>query len=134
MSCIFCDIIAGRVPSNKIYEDEDVFAMLDIDQGAWGHTLFIPKRHYENSFDIPEDVLAKVMAAAKRVACRWRESGLADGVNILHASGAEAEQSVFHFHMHLLPRRRGDGLRVFPSPEPCERDAREICARLAVSG
>jgi histidine triad (HIT) family protein len=132
MSCIFCDIVAGKIPSSKIYEDDFVFAMLDIDQSVWGHALFIPKRHFENSFDIPDDILGRVMAAAKKVACHWKAKGLADGVNILHASGAEAEQSVFHFHIHLLPRRKGDGLHAFPSPKPCSRDAKEICAALAL--
>jgi histidine triad (HIT) family protein len=106
-------IVDGSAQSYKVYEDDDVTAFLDIRPAVGGHTLVIPKKHYENIFDMPEKLLGKVAAAARRLSIRYKERGF-DGTNILLSNGEAAQQEVMHLHIHLLPRRKGDGhdLRV----------------------
>ena len=110
MDCIFCKIIEGKIPCHKIYEDKEFLGFLDINPKCEGHMLIIPKEHYENIFDIPEEILKNLIATAQKIAKKLKNSSKAEGVNLLHASGKSAQQSVFHFHFHLLPRRTGDGL------------------------
>lgn len=111
--CIFCKIIGGDVPSYKIYEDENVYAFLDIAGDVFGHTLVVPKNHYENIFDIPENELNSVMNAVKKISKHFLTVGYT-GVNIMNASGVDAQQSVFHLHFHILPRSKNDGLDTWP--------------------
>lgn len=111
--CIFCKIIKGEVPSYKIYEDENVYAFLDIAGDVFGHTLVVPKNHYENIFDIPEVELNQVMTAVKKISQHFLTVGYT-GVNIMNASGIDAQQSVFHLHFHILPRSKNDGLDTWP--------------------
>ncbi len=101
--CIFCKIINGDIPSSKIYEDEDVLAILDISQLTYGHTLVIPKKHYINIFDIDEDVLLKLTKVVKMITSDFNEKGVA-GVNVITNAGEIAGQEVMHFHYHILPR------------------------------
>ena len=115
--CVFCGIVNGKIPSTKIYEDEYVLAFLDINPIAENHTLIIPKNHYINLYDIPENELKHLLVAAKRIALQFKNNYGIQGVNVLHASGADAQQSVYHFHLHLVPRRRRDGLDHFMLPE-----------------
>ncbi|MDD5569013.1 MAG: HIT family protein [Candidatus Pacebacteria bacterium] len=110
MDCIFCKIINNEILSFKVYEDADVLAFLDVNPAAEGHTLVIPKKHFENIFDIDSAYLEKVGAAAKKIAEKMKESLGAQGVNLYHGSGRAAEQGVFHFHLHVVPRRTGDGI------------------------
>ncbi len=111
--CIFCKIIKGEVPSYKIYEDENVYAFLDIAGDVFGHTLVVPKNHYENIFDIPEVELNQVMNAVKKISQHFLTVGYT-GVNLMNASGVDAQQSVFHLHFHILPRSKNDGLDTWP--------------------
>ena len=111
--CIFCKIIKGEVPSYKIYEDEKVYAFLDIAGDVYGHTLVVPKNHYENIFDIPEVELCDVMNAVKKISDHFLTVGYT-GVNLMNASGVDAQQSVFHLHFHILPRSKNDGLDTWP--------------------
>jgi histidine triad (HIT) family protein len=104
--CVFCAIVAGTVPCAKVAEDATTFAFMDIDPGAEGHLLVIPKRHSADLFDIAEDDLAATVLAARRIAEVVIPELDADGVNLLHCSGAEAWQTVFHFHLHVIPRYR----------------------------
>lgn len=106
--CIFCKIIRGEIPSYKIYEDDFVFAFLDVNPLAKGHTLIIPKEHKKDIFEIED--LDKIVSVAKIIANKMKESLNCEGVNIYHASGEAAGQTVFHFHMHLIPRRKGDNV------------------------
>lgn len=110
--CVFCKIVAGEIPSYKIYEDDFVLAFLDISNDAFGHTLIIPKRHYESLATCDEATLARVISAVKKVGNHYcKECGF-DGWNLINNTGAAANQSVMHLHIHLVPRKAGDGLAV----------------------
>lgn len=107
--CIFCKIVAGAIPAVRIFEDDHVLAFMDIGPLVRGHALVIPKAHHNPIFDTPDDVLAKVVAAVRRVA-RAQIDGLgADGVNVHQANGAAAGQVVPHLHFHVVPRFSNDG-------------------------
>lgn len=107
MDCIFCRIVAGEIPSHKVYEDEHTLAFLDIRPSARGHTLVIPKQHTADLFDIAPDSLAATMASAQAVAHILRTKLQPDGMNLFQNNGAAAGQEVFHFHVHLVPRWQG---------------------------
>lgn len=111
MACVFCDIVAGKAPAVRIYEDDDYLAFLDIRPFSRGHTLVIPKQHYENLVDTPPDTVAGMARMGQRIAQASRESGLhADGNNIAINDGKAAFQTVFHIHLHVVPRQTGDKL------------------------
>ncbi|MEH7444398.1 HIT family protein [Bacillus sp. JJ1122] len=108
--CIFCKIINGEIPSAKVYEDENVLAFLDISQVTKGHTLVIPKVHKENVFTLTDEIAANVFSAVPKVANAIKAAYDPIGLNVLQNNGEAAGQSVFHFHMHLIPRYgKGDG-------------------------
>jgi histidine triad (HIT) family protein len=113
--CAFCDIAAGRVRPHLVFEDDSFMAFLDINPLTCGHTIIIPKKHCATVFDIPPEELAKATELARKLALAAREALSADGVNILHASGEAAQQSVGHFHLHIVPRFSDDGVDAFPS-------------------
>ena len=102
--CIFCKIVDGIVPSHKVYEDDDVLAFLDISQTTKGHTLVISKEHYDNFLATPQEVMHKVMDVAQRIGQAQMVTLGAKGVNVLTNVNKEAGQSVFHFHVHVIPR------------------------------
>jgi histidine triad (HIT) family protein len=110
--CIFCAIVSGEAPSWRVYEDEHSVAFMDINPATDGHTLVVPRGHIRDLWEIGENDAARVMQAAVRVAGAIKRTLEPDGINILHATGAVAFQSVFHFHLHLVPRTRGDGVRL----------------------
>ena len=112
MDCIFCKIIAGEIPTVKVWEDENVFVFLDIHPLRKWHCLIVPKIHYQDVFDIDEQVLQKIISIAKYIAKKMKKSLGATGVNLINASGKGAEQSVFHFHLHLVPRYENDWLKM----------------------
>ncbi|MCL6642365.1 MAG: HIT domain-containing protein [Candidatus Bipolaricaulota bacterium] len=115
--CSFCKIIAGELPSHKIYENENVLAFAPLQEHiiARGHMLIIPKTHYADIYDIPNAELHRLMGAIKIISQKLKEQYHADGVNILHASGKVAQQSILHFHIHLIPRYHNDGLDLWPN-------------------
>ena len=125
--CVFCGIVAGTVPCAKVAEDADTFAFMDIDPGSDGHLLVIPKRHSADLLEIPADDLVATTLAAQRIARAVVTQLGADGVNLLNCSGAEAWQTVFHFHLHLIPRYRDktrDRLQLpFAPGMPADADA-----------
>lgn len=103
--CIFCKIIQGDIPSTKVYEDDDVLAFLDISQTTPGHTLLIPKKHIENIFEYDDELASRVLTKIPMIARAIKQSGPAiKGLNILNNNGEEAYQSVFHSHIHFVPR------------------------------
>lgn len=106
--CIFCKIIKGEIPSSKIYEDNDVLAFLDVSQATMGHALVVPKKHYDNFLTIPKDEMHKVMDVAQRIGQADILMLGAKGVNVLTNVNREAGQSVFHFHVHVIPRYVSD--------------------------
>ena len=110
--CIFCKIVKGEIPSTKIFESDKALAFLDINPLTKGHCVVIPKEHHDNVFDIPLEDLKILITDAKQLADLLRGCLDADGVNLVNASGMAAEQSVFHFHIHIVPRYEGDGLQM----------------------
>ncbi|MEJ6537649.1 MAG: HIT family protein [Mycobacterium sp.] len=109
MPCVFCAIVAKAAPAVRVYEDDDVLGILDIRPFSRGHTLVIPKRHSVDLTDTPVSTLATMMAVGKRIAQATRVSGLAaTGNNVAINDGRSAMQSVFHIHLHVIPRRDGD--------------------------
>ena len=113
MEDIFCRIIKGEIPSTKIYEDDDVLAILDISQTTKGHTLVIPKLHCDNFLSCPQEVMHKVMDVAQRIGQAEISLLHARGVNILTNVNEAAGQSVMHFHVHVIPRYKGgEGFQI----------------------
>ena len=112
MDCIFCKIASGEFNSWKVCEDEHALAFLDINPVAEYHTIVVPKKHYANIFDIPADELARVMATVKRVVDLYGDKLGLKNCQIIHNAGAEAQQEVFHFHIHIIPRAHGDGNNI----------------------
>ena len=130
--CIFCKIIAGEIPSATIYEDDEFQVILDRFPSGEGHTLILPKQHVANIFEIEPALAGRAFALAARLARAMKEVlGFTD-MNILQNNGTIAGQTVFHFHIHLIPRREGDGIHVAWTPtEPTDAQIAEIQARLA---
>ena len=110
MDCIFCEIVAGNIPAAKVYEDEQVFAFMDIAPANPGHTLVIPKQHYRNLYDLPIEVGSKIMQAAIPIVNAIRTGLKPDGLNLFQSNEAAGFQTVFHFHLHIIPRWEGDSL------------------------
>lgn len=108
--CIFCQIIASEIPAEKIYEDENVLAILDIHPNNLGHTLVLPKKHCENLFDTDEETLGFLIKAVKKISIAVKDAVKADGINIGINNGASAGQIVPHLHIHVIPRFSNDGL------------------------
>ncbi len=130
--CIFCKIIRGEIPSYKIYEDEYVYAFLDISCDSVGHTLVIPKKHCVNVLDCSSDDLQAVTAAVQKISRHYVENCGYTGVNVLNASGKSAQQSVFHLHFHIIPRKEGDGLNTWGLNDRFDMNLAEICERLVI--
>ncbi|EKD24755.1 MAG: Histidine triad (HIT) protein [uncultured bacterium (gcode 4)] len=131
-TCVFCRIINKEIPSYVIYEDDNVLAMLAKDMEVYGHTLIIPKQHYQDIYDIPEDILAKLSIVAKKLANRYKDKIWATWINLLHASWKDAQQSVFHFHIHLFPRFENDGLDTRPKLPKIEVDKDEFLKKIKI--
>jgi diadenosine tetraphosphate (Ap4A) HIT family hydrolase len=112
MSCVFCCIVAGTAPAIRIYEDDGYLALLDIRPFSRGHTLVVPKRHTVDLTDTPPETLADMVTIGQRIAKAARATELADATNIAINDGRPAFQSVFHIHLHVLPRRSGDKLSI----------------------
>jgi len=102
--CIFCKLANGDIPTNVIYEDDDFTVILDASPATKGHALILPKEHYANIYELPDDIAAKVMPLAKKLASHMTEVLHCDGFNIVQNNGEVAGQTVFHFHVHLIPR------------------------------
>ncbi|MBD5390640.1 HIT family protein [bacterium] len=132
MSCVFCKIVNKELPSYKIYEDEDTYAFLDIAKDIDGHTVVIPKKHVTDITDCDAETLSKVAEAIRIISKHYVEKLGYDGVNILNASGKAAEQSVFHLHFHIIPRKEEDGLHTFPVFDGAKHSLEEMVEFLKV--
>ncbi len=130
MFCIFCEIAAGRIPAQIVYEDEECVAFMDLMPITKGHVLVIPRVHAENIWELPAAAAAAMLPAAQKIATALRASGLpCQGVNLHMANGAVAGQSVFHAHLHVVPRASGDGFGLkFPPGYGAEADKQELAA------
>ncbi|MBW2027898.1 MAG: HIT family protein [Deltaproteobacteria bacterium] len=134
--CIFCKIVKGDLPCFKVYEDEKVLAFEDINPVSQGHTLIIPKRHAENLWEVPEDDLAAIHAASKRVIAAMRKALDPVGVALLQLNGRGVNQVVMHYHLHLMPRSRDEPPLPVTSWELKEGDMdsiREVSKRIAAA-
>lgn len=108
-NCIFCKIANGDIPSKEIYEDEEFKVILDLGPATKGHALILPKDHYRNLYELPDEAAAKVMLLAKKLASGMAQKLNCDGFNLVQNNGEAAGQTVFHFHLHLIPRYEDDG-------------------------
>ena len=115
-NCIFCKIAKGDIPSNTIYEDDNFRVILDNGPATKGHALVLPKEHYADLFEIPEDVVAGAVKVAKKVAGTMKEKLSCDGLNLVQNNGAAAGQTVMHFHLHIIPRYENDGQNILWKP------------------
>jgi histidine triad (HIT) family protein len=116
--CIFCKVLAGEIPSERVYEDEHVVGVMDINPWTRGHAVVIPRRHATNLFEISDEDLGHVAVGAKRLATKMRDTLGCDGVNLLQSNGPAAWQTIFHLHMHVIPRYEGDPLQLPVRPQP----------------
>ena len=114
--CTFCKIANGEIPSATLYEDEDFRVILDLVPASKGHALILPKAHAANIYEISDDMAAKAMILAKKMATKMTEALKCDGFNIVQNNGEPAGQTVFHFHMHLIPRYEGDQVGITWKP------------------
>lgn len=114
--CLFCKISKGEIKSWKVYENESVFAFLDINPVNEYHTIVIPKKHYEDIFDVPEKELQEVVSAIKKLTALYSQKLGIKNVQIINNSGAEAQQDVFHLHFHIVPRKNGDNQDIKWTP------------------
>ena len=123
--CIFCKIANGEIPSATLYEDEDFRVILDLGPASKGHALILPKAHAANIYEISDDMAAKAMILAKKMATKMTEALKCDGFNIVQNNGEPAGQTVFHFHMHVIPRYAGGEDMVSWDPKPAKREELE---------
>ena len=131
--CIFCKILNKKAPSYKIYEDKYVYAFLDISCDIEGHTLIIPKKHSCDVLDCDEKYLKQIIIAAKKIGKHFVENCGYDGFNIVHASRKSAEQSVFHLHFHIIPRKENDQIKMYPELEKKDFNLEEIANKLKLN-
>jgi histidine triad (HIT) family protein len=124
-NCIFCKIANGEIPSKTLYEDEDFRVILDLGPASKGHALILPKNHYANLYELPEETAGEVMKLAKRMAAQMTERLGCEGFNLVQNNGELAGQTVFHFHMHLIPRYREDGQKIGWKPQEVSQEELE---------
>ena len=115
-NCIFCKLANGDIPTRSIYEDEDFNVILDMSPATKGHSLILPKSHAKNLYELPDETAAKVMVLAKKLATEMTEKLGADGFNLVQNNNEIAGQTVFHFHLHLIPRYEGDNQNINWTP------------------
>lgn len=130
MDCVFCKIIAGELPSLRVYEDEHTIVIMDIAGDVDGHMLAIPKKHSNSILDCDTETLNHLMSAVRTVSRHCTGSCGYDGVNLLNASGESAGQSVPHFHIHIIPRRGGDGIDAWPKLGGARHGREEIFEKI----
>ncbi|MBE5995954.1 MAG: HIT family protein [Lachnospiraceae bacterium] len=131
--CIFCKIANGEIPAATLYEDEDFRVILDLGPGSKGHSLVLPKAHYANIYEMPDELLGKAMAVAKKAAAGLVKGLEADGLNVIQNNGLTAGQTVFHFHMHLIPRYEGKEEVIGWTPGTLtDEDKEEILAKVKI--
>ena len=131
--CIFCKLANGVFETNKIYEDDDFTVILDAGPATRGHALIIPKEHYANIYELPEDIAGRAFILAGKLAAHMTDKLLCDGFNIVQNNGEAAGQTVFQFHMHLIPRYKGDGAMIQWKPgKPTDEEQKELCKLLAM--
>lgn len=132
MDCIFCKIVSGEIPSMKVYEDERTLVIMDIAKDVDGHMLAMPKKHVNNIFDCDEGTLHHLMDTVKIVSKHCVDNCNYEGVNLLNASGESADQSVPHFHIHIIPRKSNDNIDAWPNLAGAQCEVEEIYKKIKV--
>lgn len=132
MDCIFCKIVNGEIPCFKVYEDEHTLVFMDIAKDVDGHMVAIPKKHVKNILDCDTDILNHLMATVKKVSNHCVDKCAYDGVNLLNASDESAGQSVPHFHIHIIPRRKNDNIDAWPNFDGANHEIAEIYEKLKI--
>ena len=127
--CIFCKISKGEIPCDKIYEDEISLAFLDINPVNLGHALVIPKEHFQNIYDLPENIAAHLIKIAKKIGTALKKIG-SDGTNITTNNGEAAGQIIFHSHIHVIPRFINDNLSHWPTKKYKEGEVKKIIKKI----
>ena len=126
-NCIFCKIANGEIPSTTLYEDEDFRVILDLGPATRGHALLLPKNHFANLFELDDETVQKAILVAKKMAGKMKAALGADGFNLVQNNGEAAGQTVFHFHMHLIPRYENDNAGILWEPgETTPEDMAEV--------
>ena len=123
--CIFCKLANGDIPTRMIYEDDNFAVFMDMSPAAKGHSLVVPKEHYANIYEMPAELVGEAMKVAQKMAIKLTEALHADGFNIVQNNGEVAGQTVFHFHMHLIPRYEDDGQSINWKPMQVEAEAQK---------
>ena len=123
--CIFCKIAAGDIPAATLFEDEDFRVILDLGPASKGHALILPKAHYANLYEMPDELAGKAMILAKKMVTVMTKALDCDGFNVVQNNGESAGQTVYHFHMHLIPRYEGDQVGLTWTPGTLEADVKE---------
>lgn len=132
--CVFCKIARGEIPSDKIYEDNNFFAFLDINPVNFGHTLLIPKAHYENLYNLPDEILKEMAPLIKKFAIAVKNGTVADGINIGMNNDSAAGQVVTHAHIHIIPRFTNDGFRHWRGkPYANKKESAEVADKIKSS-
>ena len=130
-NCIFCKIANGEIPSATLYEDDDFRIILDLGPASKGHALLLPKEHYENLYMLPDELAAKALPVAKKMITKLTEVLGCDGYNVVQNNGETAGKTVFHFHMHLIPRYKGDQVGLgWKMGELTDEERDDILAKL----
>lgn len=130
-NCIFCKLANGEIPTATLYEDEDFRVILDASPAAKGHALIIPKEHYANLYELDDELAAKVLVLAKKMITKLTEILDCDGYNIVQNNGEAAGQTVFHFHLHMIPRYKDDGVGLgWKMGELVDEDKEELLAKM----
>lgn len=130
-NCIFCKIANGEIPSKTIYEDEKFRVILDLGPATKGHALILPKEHYANLYELPEEMAGNVMKLAQKMATQITEKLGCEGFNLVQNNGDLAGQTVYHFHLHLIPRYRADGQTIGWKPqEVSQEELEEVRAQI----
>ena len=129
--CIFCKIAGGDIPSATLYEDDEFRVILDLGPATKGHALILPKQHYANLYELDDSVASKVLVLAKKVITKMTDILGCDGYNIVQNNGEAAGQTVFHFHMHLIPRSKGDEVGLgWKMGELTDEDKEDILSKI----
>lgn len=132
-NCIFCKIANGEIPSSCLYEDEKVRVILDISPASKGHALILPKEHYANLYEISDDMAMHVITVAKKMGQKMKEELELEGLNVLQNNGEVAGQTVFHYHMHLIPRYSDDKVKMtWEHGEVSEEEKEELVKKLSL--
>ena len=124
-NCIFCKIAKGEIPSKTLYEDERFRVILDLGPATKGHALILPKAHYADLYELPEELAGEAMKLAKKMAAKMTEKLKCEGFNLIQNNGDMAGQTVFHFHMHMIPRYQADGQKIGCKPMEVTQDELE---------